>query len=122
MKALLDTNILVDYLQGVEAARTELGRYRKPLISRITWMEIMVGVEPGGEAAAVTRAFLDGFGLVELDGEVAARAVELRREHRLRLPDAIILASAQREQCLLVTRNTKDFSSDWPEIRVPYRR
>ncbi len=122
MKALLDTNILVDYLQGVESAREEIARYRKPLISRITWMEIMVGVEPDSEEAVLTRSFLEGFGVVELDGEVAAQAVVLRREHRMRLPDAIILASARREECLLVTRSTKDFSSEWPEIRVPYRR
>jgi len=27
MKAVIDTNILIDYLNGVEAAREELGRY-----------------------------------------------------------------------------------------------
>lgn len=122
MKALLDTNILVDYLEGVTQARTELARYRRPLISRITWMEILVGVVPDSEEEAVTREFLNGFGVVEVGGEVAALAVRLRREHRLRLPDAIILASARHEECLLVTRNTKDFSATWPEVRVPYRR
>jgi predicted nucleic acid-binding protein len=39
---------------------------------------------------------------------------------RLRLPDAIILATAQVEGCNLLTRNTRDFSPSWPEIRVPY--
>lgn len=121
MKALLDTNVLVDYLQGVAAARTELARYRRPLISRITWMEVLVGAGADRDEAAAVRAFLDGFGLVELDGDVASLAVALRREHRLRLPDAIILASARVQDCLLVTRNTKDFSSDWSDVRVPYR-
>ena len=121
MKALVDTNILVDYLQGSDQARSELARYRKPLISRITWMEVLVGVAPGTEEEAVVRSFLNGFGVVELSETVAAAAVRLRRELRLRLPDAIILASARQEECILVTRNTKDFSADWPEVRVPYR-
>jgi len=34
--------------------------------------------------------------------------------------DAIIYATAQQEDCLLVTRNTKDFPSDLPDVRCPY--
>jgi len=36
-------------------------------------------------------------------------------------PDAIVLASAAAESCLLVTRNTKDFPADDPRVRFPYR-
>jgi predicted nucleic acid-binding protein len=38
----------------------------------------------------------------------------------MRLPDAIILATARAESALLVTRNTKDFPRDDPASRVPY--
>jgi hypothetical protein len=38
----------------------------------------------------------------------------------MRLPDAIIWASAQKENALLVSRNTKDFPVDAPGIRIPY--
>ena len=119
MKALFDTNILIDYLNGVEAARDELRRYSRPLISPISWMEVMVGVDDG-EAAAV-RQFLGGFQQVATNEEVAERAVSLRREHRIRLPDAIIWASAQCESALLVTRNSKDFPPRHPGVRVPYK-
>ena len=43
MKAVIDTCILVDYLIGVKAAMQELGNYDDPLISRVTWIEIMYG-------------------------------------------------------------------------------
>jgi len=43
-----------------------------------------------------------------------------RRERKVKLPDAIILATAELEGRLLVTRNTKDFPSDDPGVRVPY--
>ncbi len=36
MKALLDTNILIDYLNGIDAAREEICCYKTPLNSTIT--------------------------------------------------------------------------------------
>ena len=39
VRALFDTNILVDYLNGHRRAADEIGRYDERLISRISWME-----------------------------------------------------------------------------------
>ncbi len=119
MRALLDTNILVDYLNGMDAAREEMDRYREPLISPITWMEVMIGAESAEEDAV--RAFLGRFVQVPVDRTVAEGAIAIRRQHRIRLPDAIVWASARRENALLVTRNTRDFPADAPGVRVPYR-
>ena len=119
MKALFDTNILIDYLNGVDAARREINRYEQCLISPITWMEVMVGADPGTDISV--RAFLARFSQVPVTSEVAEQAVELRRRHRLRLPDAIIWASARVEGALLVTRDIKDFRADAVDVRVPYR-
>jgi hypothetical protein len=47
--------------------------------------------------------------------------VQLRRAHHIRLPDAIIWATAQTNNAVLVSRNTKDFNADWDGIRVPYK-
>ena len=119
VKALLDTNVLIDYLNGVDAASDEIARYDNPMISPITWMEVMVGALDHEQDAV--RAFLARFVQVAIDAEVADAAVALRRVHRLRLPDAIIWASAHCENALLVTRNTKDFPADAPNVRIPYQ-
>lgn len=119
MKALFDTNILIDYLNGIEAAKNEIKRYPHIAISLITWMEVMVGAKPEEEAAI--RQFLARFVLIPLNTSVAERAVEIRRTTRTRLPDAIIRASAELEHALLVSRNTKDFPEDQPWVRVPYK-
>jgi hypothetical protein len=50
-----------------------------------------------------------------------ARAVDLRQKHRVKLPDAIVWASAQAHSLLLVSRNTKTFSAHHPSVRVPYQ-
>jgi predicted nucleic acid-binding protein len=118
VRALFDTNILVDYLRGIAAAAEELARHRERAISVVTWMEVMVGTTPATEQA--TRHFLAGFRTVPLDAAVAEQAVALRRTHRVKLPDAIVWASAQVHAMLLVTRNTRDFPPGDPSVRVPY--
>jgi predicted nucleic acid-binding protein len=118
VKALFDTNILVDYLRGIQMAREELGRYRQKAISLVTWMEVLVGTNAATEHG--TREFLNGFELIAIDHGIAERAVELRRAHRIKLPDAIVWASAQTHAMLLVTRDAKGFPDRDPGIRVPY--
>ena len=119
MKAVFDTNILIDYLNGVGKAAEVLQRYSPLLVSRVTWIEVLVGADDADEETAA-RSLLSLFEIVELSAVVAETAIQLRRERRLRLPDALVLACAHTQGCLLITRNTKDFKSDWPEVHVPY--
>ena len=119
MKALFDTNILIDYLAGVAGSKAEIGRYPARLVSIVTWMEVLAGARDA-EEEDVVEMFLRDFTVVPVSRAVARGAVDLRRSHRIRLPDAIIWASARSESALLVTRNTKDFPADEPGVRVPY--
>ena len=119
MKALFDTNILIDYLNGVDASKTEIERYQQRFVSIVTWMEILVGAEDD-EEADVVEMFLRDFRVVDVTRTIAREAVAFRRGRRVRLPDAIIWATAQSESALLITRNTKDFPASLPGVRVPY--
>lgn len=119
MKALFDTNILIDYLNGVDAARIELDRYSDRLISAVTWMEVLIGVR-SDEEEDVVEMFLRDFRVVDITRRVARDAILLRRRSRMKLPDALVRASAQAEAALLVTRNIRDFPADDPGVRVPY--
>jgi predicted nucleic acid-binding protein len=118
-----DANIVIDALAGFEPARSEIRRASgygsRAWISRMVWIEVMS--KGSQESLRDAEAFLSGFGIDELDTEIASRAAALRRERpRLRSPDAIILASAMVRGRVLVTRNTKDFPASMPGIRVPY--
>ena len=119
MKAVLDSDILIDYLQGLPAAREELRRYRRPLYSIISFMELLAGAHTPPERQAA-ESLLASLQRVELTETVARRAVELRQQLRLKLPDAVVLASAEVEGCILVTRNTRDFPAQDPRVRFPY--
>jgi predicted nucleic acid-binding protein len=118
VKAVIDTNILVDYLHGIPFAQAELALYQSPAISVISWMEVMAGAT--AQTESVARTFLHSFDLLEIDAKIAEQAVILRRTSRIKLPDAIILATAQVHQCLLVSRNTRDFDPRDPGVRMPY--
>jgi hypothetical protein len=119
MKALFDTNILIDYLKGEDAARLEIDRHADRLISVVTWMEVLAGAR-NAEEEDVIEMFLRDFRLVELTRPVARAAITIRRSRKVRLPDAIIWAAARAESALLVTRNRKDFPPDDPGVRLPY--
>jgi len=119
MKAVIDSDILIDYLQGIEEAKIEINRYRSPLYSIISWMEIMCGAESDKERESAANLFESMKG-IDLSKTIAEKAVEERKAQKLKLPDAIILASADAEGCILVTRNTKDFDGNDPRVRFPY--
>ena len=116
--ALFDTNIIIDYLSGYQQAKDLLEQHTAPRISIITKMEVLVGSD--NENEQMIRDFLSRFITVELNNDIAEYAVSIRKEYAIKLPDAIIWASAKYNNCLLLTRNTKDFSSTIPDIKVPY--
>ncbi|MFP4541508.1 MAG: type II toxin-antitoxin system VapC family toxin [Opitutales bacterium] len=120
MRAVFDTNILIDYLNGFEAAQKELAQYRVRQISVITFIEVMVGAKNLDEEAAI-RGFLASFEVLELSAEITQETISLRKSLRLKIPDAIVYATARSQGCLLVSRNTKDLNPEWPDLRVPYQ-
>jgi hypothetical protein len=119
VKAVFDTNILIDLLKGCEAANNEVGRYSRLAISRISWIEVLTGARNTEDQHRVEN-LLGYFEMVELDEPVAREAISLRQQHRIRLPGAIIWATARLRDSLLVTRDSGDFPVGDPGIRVPY--
>jgi len=115
---LFDTNILIDYLSSRPQARIEMDRYSDRAISIITWMEVMVGSTTADEDS--TRAFLLNFHTLALTSEIAERAFRVRRERKIKLPDAVLQATAEVSGRTLVTRNTRDFPRGTAGVRIPY--
>ncbi len=120
LAALFDSNILIDYFDGVPAAGREVRLFRERAISLITWIEVMVGVQPEHETRV--RSFLKNrFNIIPITDDIAERAVLLRRKHRLKLPDALILATAEVQDYLLLTRDIRDFPQPHTHVHFPYQ-
>lgn len=117
MIAVFDTNIVVDALNGVPEADIEYKRYERVLISSVTWMEVLIGEK--GDDSDLKKFLETSFEIVPINLEVSEVAVKLRRLHNMKLPDAIVMATAQVRKVELVTRDT-GFKLNWGGIRVPY--
>jgi predicted nucleic acid-binding protein len=49
--------------------------------------------------------------LIGLTDEIIDTTIEVRKNHKIKLPDAIIAASALVNRLTLISRNTKDFQN-----------
>ena len=99
---LVDTDVFVDHLRGAAELRT--GRHRLHY-SVITRAELFAGTT----ASNLVSQLLGPLREVIVDRAVAERAGRIRREADVRLPDALIAASALEHKLELATRNTRDF-------------
>ncbi|WP_033073357.1 PIN domain-containing protein [Sphingopyxis sp. MWB1] len=117
--AQFDSDILIDALSGIDAARAEIRRAGRKGISRVSWTEVMSAADPA--SIKTVEAFLACFQIEEIGDAVARRAAALRAERKgLTLADAFVLATAQITGRILVTRNIKVFPASMPGIRIPY--
>ena len=73
----------------------------------ITRAELFAGVERDD---FTVQLLLDPFRELGIDRAVAERAGYIRRESRIRLPDALIAATAMERGLDLVSRNRRDFA------------
>jgi predicted nucleic acid-binding protein len=67
------------------------------------------------------QGWLESFPRLALDGAIAAETVRGRQQHGLKIPDAIILATARGGDFTLATRNGKDFPLTLGGVVHPYR-
>jgi predicted nucleic acid-binding protein len=99
--ALFDTNILIDLFSGRREAKQALDAWPpQNAISLITWMDVMVGAKKYNQEHR-TRVAMSAFNIIGVSQDIAERSVALRQEYGMKLPDAIILATAQVVNVLL---------------------
>lgn len=103
---LLDTNAVVSLLRGDTAIVSQLKSAAWIGISVISQIEFLAFTGLSDSDRALFAEFLRRFHVVGLNGdatELINQIVQVRQAHRLKLPDAIIVASALTMRASLVT-------------------
>ena len=121
----LDTDILIDYLRGVDDARLFLiavSAEAPVFINTITIVELFAGRST--RRSRIRRGLaklLESFTPIQLTASLARQAGELRRDYHIPFADAIVAAGAISYHLTIVSRNRKHFARVKDLlIRVPY--
>jgi predicted nucleic acid-binding protein len=112
MRWVLDSNVWIEAAAGIPHATRALAKG-----SAIDWcgfsaisrLEVLgfPKLTPAEENGLLLM--LSQFNEVSVSGDVIDRAIQLRRQVKIKAPDAIVAATALLQGAELVTRNTADF-------------
>lgn len=107
MAVVLDSDAVVGFLDrndalhsAADAAIRDLIQQHRLLVSAVTYAEVLTGARLGHHDEDQVRSFFLQLisGVLPVDVDIAERAADLRsRVRSLRMPDALIFATADRE-------------------------
>ena len=111
---LWDTNTVIYFLQGLLPEEAEIRlenimQQSMPAISVITEIELLCWKTASDKDIKILEKFINKAFLFELETETKRKTAEIRKKSGLKLPDAIIAATAIVNNLQLITRDTKDF-------------
>ena len=118
-RALFDSNIII-YLSKKEIPYSYIDQFDEHYISVITYMEILGHRFKDKIEEKFIQELLSLFKMLYIDREIADKVIEIRKKGRIKLPDAIIAATAMSNELFLITRNIDDFKKIEVSISNPF--
>lgn len=114
MNYLLDTNIVIYYLQQQFPTSSmlfvdHLLSVSTPGLSVITEIELLCWRTATPKDIKLLQSFINDSIVYELDKAIKLKTIELRKSFKIKLPDSIIAATALVNNLTLITRNVLDF-------------
>ncbi|MBK7505364.1 MAG: type II toxin-antitoxin system VapC family toxin [Bacteroidetes bacterium] len=115
MRYLLDTNVVINYLDAsLPVAGMQLLNDivdSDPMISIITKMETLGYNFTSIDEQITMETFINGSTILELNNDIVEKTIAIRKSKKIKLPDAIIAATALAYDLVVVSRNTSDFKN-----------
>ncbi|MFO7721749.1 MAG: type II toxin-antitoxin system VapC family toxin [Bacteroidales bacterium] len=112
MKYLFDSNVVIDFLSGrlPDAGMKFISDIvdNGVAVSVISRIEVLA-CQLDEEDEKLIRDFLDESLIIDLGEEIADKTISIRKTRRVKIPDAVIAATALVLDLTLLTRNVDDF-------------
>lgn len=123
-KAVLDSNVIID-LAKQQISPNFADHYAELCTSIISYIEVL-GYD-FGEDLAQKEAIMDWLSSLPVENlsmPIAEYAIEYRKKRKIKLPDALILATARYLEADLLTSNESDFKEVDQNVNiiVPQRK
>lgn len=110
---LIDSNSIIDYLNGILPEKgADLLRdvvNEVPVISFISKIEVL-SFKSDEATELLLREFINSSSVIEITNDIIDATINIRKERKIKVPDAIIGTTALMLDLTLITRNTKDFN------------
>ncbi len=124
MNMLVDSNVIIDYVSNriPEKSAKQLDNYFNSnfSVSIISKIEVL-GFNTQKYELEQLESFIQLSSIEYIDEAVADKTIEIRRKKRIKLPDAIIAATALVKNCMLLSHNTIDFKKiEGLQVLDPY--
>ena len=112
-KYLIDTCAVIKYLDEIYPAEAlkfidgvvdDISR-----VSFITKIELLAWNPPVPKDIIIREKFLAGSEILFINDEIIEKAIRIRKETKIKLPDAIIAATAVTNELILLSDNVNDF-------------
>jgi predicted nucleic acid-binding protein len=119
-KIVFDTNMAVNLLQTERSVPEILLGFEgmKLFVSVMTRLELLSKPNMSSAEEAKRQAFLDSVNVVPLNMAVQQETIRLRRTRRLKLPDAVIAATAVKLDAVLLSEDEHFAGLSWPGLVV----
>ncbi len=117
-KAVLDSNIIIDGSKGIIDIENIILAFDQIFISIITYIEVLGFNFKDSEEKILVENILHHIPVLTVSKEIAEITVNYRKKRKIKIPDAIILATAKYLNASLLTRNIKDFQNIDNEIQI----
>jgi len=118
-KALLDSNIII-YLSKRQLPFSFLDRFESVYISVISYMEVLGYNFANSQEKDFINELISLFNVIFIDQKIANSVIDIRKKIHIKLPDAIIAATAMVDDLCLITRNVEDFKNTECALLNPF--
>jgi len=110
-KAILDSNVIIDAVRNLIDIERSIFQFKDIYISLITYIEVLGYNFKDENEKLLTSQILGMFVIINPDVEIADLTIRYRKMKKIKVPDAIILATARKLNAILLTSNIADFKN-----------